>query len=286
LERVITSIAKILETDYLKAFERKMGQLGDFVSRGANTVGGLDGRVIYMMILNNYDGTTDYLQKLIAELEYDILALEMMPDVERERAKETLNSLSSVGTNVRGVLQTGTEALFVQTLKPRVRPLFQDSYKDIKYVLDDDEYAEQEGVDVFVRRFKIGVEAVVDAYQKTLTENNWNKLMGLIIDSIAKQWEKIVMQTKFNQLGALRFDKDLRSLSQYLGSLSEWPVRDRFTRLNQMGILLSFESPVEIYDYWGSKAGPVTWRLTVTEVKKVLGLRIDFRPEDVIGLKL
>lgn len=36
---------------------------------------------------------------------------------------------------------------------------------------------------------------------------------------------------------------------------------------------VEFPQPDEIYDYWGNKAGPVTWRLTVTEVKKVLALR-------------
>lgn len=40
----------------------------------------------------------------------------------------------------------------------------------------------------------------------------------------------------------------------------------------------------EISDYWGK--GPVTWRLTPNEVRNILGLRTDFRADDVRRLKL
>jgi hypothetical protein len=65
--------------------------------------------------------------------------------------------------------------------------------------------------------------------------------MGLLLEALTAQWERIVFQTRFNQYGALRFDKDLRSVIHYLSTLTEWLSRDRFTRLNQMSILLNFE---------------------------------------------
>ena len=42
----------------------------------------------------------------------------------------------------------------------------------------------------------------------------------------------------------------------------------------------------EILDYWGANSGPLTWRLTPAEVRQVLALRIDFRSEDIKGLRL
>ncbi|KAL5126943.1 Conserved oligomeric Golgi complex subunit 4 [Glycine soja] len=42
----------------------------------------------------------------------------------------------------------------------------------------------------------------------------------------------------------------------------------------------------EILDFWGENSGPMTWRLTLAEVRHVLGLRVDFKPEAIAALKL
>lgn len=43
---------------------------------------------------------------------------------------------------------------------------------------------------------------------------------------------------------------------------------------SNMGLYVKYNfQPSEIYDYWGAKAGPVSWRLTVAEIKKILALR-------------
>ena len=133
------------------------------------------------------------------------------------------------------------EQLLNQVLKPRIRPLFQDAYKEVKYVLEEDEYNEADIEERFVKRFRRGFSNIIDVYQKTLTENNLSTLMGLMLEALTLQWERIVFQTRFNQYGALRFDKDLRSVIHYLSTLTEWLSRDRFTRLNQISTLLNFE---------------------------------------------
>jgi hypothetical protein len=86
------------------------------------------------------------------------------------------------------------------------------------------------------------------------------------------------------QIGGLQFDKELRILIGYLTSSTSWSVRDKFSRLTQMTILLSLEKVSELSDYWGK--GPVSWRLTPQEVRQVLTLRTDFRSEDIRRLKL
>jgi len=43
------------------------------------------------------------------------------------------------------------------------------------------------------------------------------------------------------QLGALFFDKELRSLVNYLTSITSWTVRDKFSRLMQMSTALNLE---------------------------------------------
>lgn len=94
------------------------------------------------------------------------------------------------------------------------------------------------------------------------------------------------MKSTFNRLGGLQFDKELRSLIQYLTSITEWTVRDKFARLSQIATVLNLEKVQELLDYWGGNSGPLTWRLTPGEVRTVLALRSDFRNEDIQRLKL
>ena len=88
-------------------------------------------------------------------------------------------------------------------------------------------------------------------------------------------------------------DKDLRNIVGYLSSLTQWPVRDKFAKLTQMATIFSLENvstkltinsyesinahPItqvsELLEYWGSNAGPMTWKLTPSEVRSVLKLR-------------
>lgn len=86
------------------------------------------------------------------------------------------------------------------------------------------------------------------------------------------------------QAGGLIFDKEVRSLSSYLANATSWSVRDKFVRLTQIATVLSIEKLEELADYCGADA--IAWRLSQTEVKKILALRTDLRPDDVKKFKI
>jgi len=81
-------------------------------------------------------------------------------------------------------------------------------------------------------------------------------------------------------------DKELRALIAYLSAATTWTIRDRFTRLTQIITILNLESLSEISEYWGPNTGSITWRLTPSEVRKILALRTDFRLEEIKRVKL
>ena len=96
----------------------------------------------------------------------------------------------------------------------------------------------------------------------------------MTIEQVAKDWERHLLATqRFNQFGALRFDKDIRAVTSYLAGLTPWTTRDKFARLHQVSTLLNVETLAEVAECINSKGGSVTWRLTVAEVRKVLALR-------------
>ncbi|KAK6127446.1 hypothetical protein DH2020_038795 [Rehmannia glutinosa] len=148
------------------------------------------------------------------------------------------------------------------------------------------EYAENEVNDPWVQRLLHAVETNVAWLQPLMTTNNYDTFLHLVIDFIVKRLEVIMMQKRFSQLGGLQLDRDARTLVSHFSSMTQRTVRDKFSRLTQMATILNLEKVSEILDFWGENSGPMTWRLTPAEVRRVLGLRVDFRPEAIAALKL
>jgi len=44
--------------------------------------------------------------------------------------------------------------------------------------------------------------------------------------------------------------------------------------------------PADVYDVWTNRTGALVWRLSGVEVRQVLGLRVDFAPDEIHRLKL
>ncbi|KAF9973616.1 Golgi transport complex subunit 4 [Actinomortierella ambigua] len=281
LAAMINFIQRTLEMDYLAEFQKDMQNA---FSNGDTR----EARLEYMVLLNNVNVSADYLEKLIAEIEQDcVSSISSLSEHALEKARAVLAGLSASTNKFKQILNSGIDQLFHQILKPRLRPLLQDSYKGIKYVVTEEEYAEQEASNSFVNRFMSGFEALIEPLKSYLTEDNFNQIVASAVTSFTKTWEKIIFDTRFNKLGAIRFDKDLRSVGFFLVSLTTWPMRDKLTRLNQMSMLLDLEELEDVADIWGHNAGgAINWRLTVMEVRRILQLRIDFSPEEVAKLKL
>ena len=99
----------------------------------------------------------------------------------------------------------------------------------------------------------------------------------------ARGLEALVLAKKFDGLGALQFDRDLRALTKRLGELSSRSVREQLARLTQMCTLLNLETEAEAEEVWESGGG---WKLSAAEAKKILALRIDFHTGKIKNLTL
>jgi len=97
-------------------------------------------------------------------------------------------------------------------------------------------------------------------------------LIGFTAVYIAREWEKLVTTSfKFTSFGALAFERDVRGVSGCVGA--GVGVRDRFIRMSQIAMLVNLDEVREVKDVWGSGG---KWRLSVGEVRKVLGMRVEF----------
>lgn len=88
---------------------------------------------------------------------------------------------------------------------------------------------------------------------------------------IAKQLEPRVRRKRFNLLGSLRFDADLRLLVAFFVDRSTRRARASFARLMHMAQLLSSESAADGLALQGGEG----FELAPDEMRALLGLRVD-----------
>ncbi|CAL5022161.1 unnamed protein product [Urochloa decumbens] len=234
--------------------------------------------------LNNMDISSEYVLKLRHEIEELCAEQVFHAPADRDKIKSCLSELGEISASFKKILHAGMEHL-VASVAPRIRPVL-DTVATVSYELDDAEYGENEVNDPWVQNLILAVNNNVAWLQPVMTSNNYDSFVHLIIDFIVKRLEVIMMQKRFSQLGGLQLDKEVRSLINHFSEMSQRPVRDKFSRLSQMSTILNFERVSEILDFWGDNAGHLTWLLTPAEVRRVLGLRIDFRPEAIAALRL
>jgi len=66
-----------------------------------------------------------------------------------------------------------------------------------------------------------------------------------------------------------------REIRPLVSFFAAWSMREKFSRLNQIATILNLEAVSEINDFHEN------WKLTPTEMKQTLSLRVDFSPEEV-----
>mmetsp|Transcript_22703 Transcript_22703/g.40496 ORF Transcript_22703/g.40496 Transcript_22703/m.40496 type:complete len:99 (-) Transcript_22703:227-523(-) len=96
----------------------------------------------------------------------------------------------------------------------------------------------------------------------------------------------MLRQQRFTQLGGLQLDKDVRTVIAWFTARCGREVRDTFGRLSQFALLLNLDRPADVLDFWGVKVNGMVWQLTADELRKVLALRDDFKPEEIQRLAL
>ncbi|XP_057499387.1 conserved oligomeric Golgi complex subunit 4-like [Actinidia eriantha] len=280
---VLSSAVSLLGNEYNEALQHKMREpnLGAKLFLGG--VGVQKTGTEVATALNNMDVSSEYALKLRQEIEEQCTKVFPAP-ADRERVKSCLSELGEMSNSFKKALNVGMEQL-VATVTPRIRPVL-DSVATISYELSEAEYADNEVNDPWVQRLLHSVESSVSWLQPLMTASNYDSFVHIVIDFIVKRLEAIMMQKRFSQLGGLQLDRDARALVSHFSSMTQRTVRDKFARLTQMATILNLEKVSEILDFWGENSGPMTWRLTPAEVRRVLGLRVDFKPEAIAALKL
>ena len=234
--------------------------------------------------VNNMDVAAEYVHKLRSQLETHALSL-YDSAADRERIRTCLADLGDTAAAFARAAQGAADEL-AGGVAPRLRPLV-DAASVARYELSDAEYAAQEaGHESWALRLLAGAEAALAPLQPLLTAGLFDAWVQSVVDGITHRLEAVLWQRRFNALGALALDRDLRTLMNGLSGLAPRTVRDKFARLSQLCSCVNLEEPEDLLDMWGDNAGALNWRLSPAEVRRALGLRLEFRQEAIVSLRL
>ncbi|KAL0947222.1 hypothetical protein HGRIS_013339 [Hohenbuehelia grisea] len=276
VERSIDQLRVVMESDYAGGIKKKLDDVYRSSTSGSAVRGEraeTENRVSFITHLNDLDISSSHVERLTQDLINSSSSNQYFSEDELPALKTALTSMAGVAAKFNSILRLGVEQLFNQLMRPKLRTFLTDIYKEVSYVLDDDSYAAAEYQDVVRKKFIKSWENCMEVYRETFTEHNYRIIFGLVLDVLLRPWEKLVTNMQYSELGAIRFDRDLRSIIAYLASQTAFgDAREKFTRLQQISTLLNLDSEEDVEEFYNGSG--ITWKLTTQEAKAIAGLKI------------
>jgi len=295
---VVPTIARVLGSDFVGMVQRKMRD--ESYPKGA-IQGALPPEhiiVAFLVLINNLDIATDYVKRIVSSrLEFgsttgpsasDAAPSPTLTDLypfihDAVFVTNALKSLqSSFEQKTSELISDGIYVVFKNVMKPRLRPILADTFRDIDYSMSEEELedlareaeAENEGnltaEDLVSRRFQQGWEALTTPIARILTDANFAKLLGVVISYLGEVLEKRIWSyyRRINSVGAVRLERDIANLVSLVVRGGRYALRDAFTRCTQICLVMNMED-----DEWeelqaiqkGAGDEGVEWKIDVEE---------------------
>lgn len=232
---------------------------------------------------NDVQMSVVYISKIREELEQRIEA-NFTNSKERETVSSILADLSKTALDLEKILESGKTRL-CEILLTKLIANLQEITK-CEYQLDEQSYEQLSVMESWPHHITAKIEQFSNQLTSRLTPENHSLVMEALMSALVHRFEAQLMQKRFNQLGGLQLDRDVRLLVTRLSEMSQSAVREKFSRLTQMGTILCFESVEEMLDYWGDEGGSINWKLSPGEIKSILRLRVDFSESNIAALLL
>ncbi|KAJ2784292.1 Golgi transport complex subunit 4 [Coemansia interrupta] len=231
-----------------------------------------------LVALNNLDLAAAYLPRTAEPLRERVAAEWLPGSPATATATAAVDAVAAFASRIAHACQRGRDHVALHAVKPRVRAALQHAYRDIKYVLSDEEFNDAQADNLFQKRFGRRLARLARRLRRHLAPANCAALLVAAAAALAADWERAIRQSKFNMLGALMFDADVRHVMRLFDAeavaagASAAAVRPLFARLLRMADVLAVEAAV-VDDAAPASDDPAA--LTRAEVAALLANRVD-----------
>ena len=268
---IIPSIARVLESDFIGMMQRKMR---DESYPKAAIQGALPPEqtiIAFLVLTNGLDVAIDYVRRIVqSRVDVPVNRNPARGDSERSTsmvasmypfdgdAAFVTNALKSLQQTFEGkaseLISDGIFVVFKNVVKPRLRPILADAFRDTDYQMTEEDLeelrrsAENEDVNDKMEgavqfHFQRGWDALTKPIARILTQNNFDKLLSTMVSYLAEVLEKRIWSyhNRINDVGAVRLERDLLALIGIVVQGARYGLRDAFTRCTQISFVMNME---------------------------------------------
>lgn len=267
--QVIPAISSILGTDFIGMTQRKMRDESYPKPVRAGELPPENKVIAFTVLINNLDIANDYIARIVEQ---------QLGRQNPETGKSPLHDLFPFGhdavfveTKLKGLqtafsaksselLNDGITVLFANVLKPRIRPILAEAFRDIDYAPSaaaDDAAAASDSdsgdtPDLVKSRFDRGWGVVIRPLKRILTSPNFDRLLTQALNYLASALEKRIKAYygRVNELGAVRLERDVAGIVAAAVAGGKYSLRDAFTKCTQMTLVMNMED-----DEWDEVTG-------------------------------
>ncbi|KAK3896533.1 COG4 transport protein-domain-containing protein [Staphylotrichum tortipilum] len=292
IDSVIPNISSLLGTDFIGMLQRKMH---DESYPRAAVQGNLPPEhliVSFIVLINSLDVAIEYLARIVSNFinppeqqhssggggayEKPLQVAFPFKNDAAEVAARLSNLNAAFSAKATELLNEGVRTLFSQVIRPRLRPVLTDTFRDADYALGEDELAElaaqngqaeEELLDQVPRVFEHGWDALIRPVARLLTPKTYAALLELTAEYLARVLEKRVWSYtggRTSPYGAIRMERDFGGI---VGAISKgnYAVREVFGRTAQVLMVANMEE-----EEWEELAGEgeMMWVLSEEERRR------------------
>ncbi|KAH6853441.1 COG4 transport protein-domain-containing protein [Chaetomium sp. MPI-CAGE-AT-0009] len=267
MDSVIANISSLLGSDFVGMIQRKMQEEAYPKSSVPGNLPPESIIISFIVLINSLEMANDYLTRIVSNFlkppdqqQHPNGAPHTKPlqdafpfDNDAAHVATRLTNLNTSFTaKTTELLTEGVKLLFSQVIKPRLRPVLADTFRDADYTLGEEELAElaaqndqteDEILDQVPRAFEHGWDALMRPVARLMTPRAHTALLDLTADYLARVLEKRVWSYaggRTSPYGAIRMERDF---SGVIGTISKgnYAVREVFGRTAQVLMVANME---------------------------------------------
>ncbi|KAF3934852.1 hypothetical protein ABW19_dt0202299 [Dactylella cylindrospora] len=308
VQKIIASVKRILESDFIGMMQRRMQHDSYPKSNNINALPPDDKVIAFCVLTNNLDVSSEYITRIVKTFleppeeddpnggqqggkEAETLESQFPFEGEAESVRNSLNALvNGFNTRAGNLHDNAIEVLFNQVIRPRLRLLMSESFSGIEYLVRDGEAAAQADDDAdsesvlnaVTSRFATLFHHLTFPAKRILTPNSYDKLLSTTAASIANLLAKRLwgLAGKINELGAIRLERDVRGIISVVIREGKYGLRELFAKSSEIVMILNMEEDevLEILrkdsdvEQSGEDLDRVEWKLTREERRRARGL--------------
>lgn len=261
ISSVITTVSRVLGSDFVIMVQRKMR---DESYPKPVVQGGLppeDKIIAFIVLINSLDVANDYISRIVTtriqppeESSGRNSLQDMFPFAQDAtfviNALKTLDSTFTSKTSE--LMAEGITALFNNVIKPRLRPVLSETFRDVDYSLTEEDLADitrqndsdddpESLHDIVARRFEHFWDALMRPIQRLMTPKTFATLLDSTAKHLARVLERRIWHAgRINALGATRMERDFSRIVEIVAR-GKYSVRDMFSRIAQICMLVNME---------------------------------------------